>query len=312
MELFKKMFGMLAVLSIGFISCQKDFTIEDGPDPVEPPGVNDSIYLNKLYQVDSVAGVNDSIFLTTFFYDGQKRVQLSTDSIKEAGGWFLFRTEKFQYSGADTIPFKKVTYDYEKALGSADPTAIDSTISYYQYNAAGRNIYDSTVEVEIENDVPPYEYTSTITVKKYQYNGNNIYGEVMVMDEIGTLMRHGRDTSITDVNGNIIASKYYMVNGAVTDLVFTNSFTYDTKIDPFCRLSICRSFDVLPFEESYQLLQGKNNRTKNIILDSGGAPYLEDNTVYTYNSINFPVKHQHTESDYPGIIFKAFYTYRAL
>ena len=312
MKSFKSLFSLLAITGILLTACQKDFVIEEEPDPVDPPA-STGTFLHKIYIVDSIAGLTDTAEIFTYFYDAQKRVTLITDSVIEGSSWVLFKSRKYQYNGTDSLPSRSVSFDYEAAIADNNPLLVDSVVSFHQYDGAGRNSYDSSVSLYVTNDIPPYEYLSITNVRTYQYSGNNIYSAATSSGTGVPTTTYVRDTALTDGNGNVIQSKRYEVEGGVSTLFLTAAFTYDNKVNPFSKISSFRTLNVLPFGETFiDEIQAKNNRLK-ATEDFGSNHFDEDLTgKYTYNSNNLPVKIADEYLNAPGEFYKELFVYRSL
>lgn len=314
MKLFFKFFAIISVIAVSMNSCQKEIS-EDDFEPVDPP-LTDSSYIHKIYWVDSIPGVidRDTAEIITYFYDSQKRVVLITDSITDAGEWLLFKSHKYQYNGNDTLPYRYVYGDYEKVLDYGAIEALDSTITLYQYNAAGKNIYDSSIEVRTVGS-SPWAYNTAKSIRRYQYAGNSIYSENVHTDNNSGDVFQQRDTALTDGNGNILSSKKYNVEAGVSTLEITSTFTYDNKRNPFALLSNFRTLRVLPLGETFTTdMQSTNNRLNALeISESNGFTFNENLTgKYTYNSRNLPVMIKDEYIPYPGEYYTFIFRYRSL
>lgn len=283
MRVLVKLLGFSAVVAMLMISCQKEFTIEDGPDPVDPPvPVNDSNYLDKITIYDSSFGNYNVIRVIAYKYDVQRRVTSIIDS-SEDNGLKPQKHWEYYYNGNDTIPYKSKYYRYG--------TASDTEIVYHYYDANLRRVKDSIIQIS--------GGSQDETITTYTYTGNNIYSLHQNFSGVPYT-----DTTHIDSRGNII----YSVREFGGDEFI---YEFDNHPSPFVRLSNFRALTLYLYGEEfydYFLLRNAANYTKCIErYSTDEQQYVSD---YTYRSDGYPVRKRTVEigfTDYEVEI----YTYRS-
>lgn len=319
---FLKIIVIVFIASVAFIACQKQITAEDLLNPPPQNTAGDSIFLDKIYLVNITAGGSDTGDVVTYYYDNLKRVISIEDTTRDVGyprqPWL---SKKYFYNGTDTIPFKSLFLHFEKSVAYNNPSLTDSVITFFQYDAFGRNQSDSTFS-SIHNQYPtpsdPFASNRYKTIQNYQYTAVKIYRTVVATNVFGFYygyvpLGEQRDTATTDSDGNIQTMKRYSVNSGVSVLEFNSVYTYDNKVNPYYRLSDFRTYSVVPhFEDFSDLFQSKNNRLKTTETDASGNIEEQDLTgQYTYRNDGYPLTLIQT---YPqvGVTYKIIFTYKSL
>ena len=279
-----KLLGFSAVVGMLMISCQKEFTLEDGPDPVDPPvPVNDSNYLDKITIYDSSFGNYNVIRVIAYKYDVQRRVTSIIDS-SEDNGLKPHKHWEYYYNGNDAIPYKSKYYRYG--------TASDTEIVYHYYDVNLKRVKDSVVQITTGSQTE-----STVT---YTYSGNNIYS--LHQNSFGSFT----DTSRVDSRGNIT----YGARGGFDNDKFI--YEFDNHPSPFVRLSNFRALSLYLHGEEYYdyfLLRNAANYTK--CIERYAPDEYEYVNTYTYRADGFPVRKRSEDTDGTGYYEVEIYTYRS-
>jgi hypothetical protein len=315
MKLINRFLVSAGILCLGISACQKDVVPGADNTDLTAGSTGDSIYLHRMYEIDSNAAVEDTFAVYVYSYDASRRVISIVDSSREsnADDWTINGLKTYHYKGADTLPYKSVYYEFEAKNALANLQAIDTHTVFHIYDATGRNVYDSAILVDVVNDLTVFEFEKTIRIRKYQYAANNIYAETLLWDSNRDLISRQRDTAQKDINGNVVSSKRFSISAGVSALTGTSTMTYDNKPSPFARLSNFRTLSVLPFGETFLYeLQSNNNRLAATEDHSGGAGYEEDLTgKYMYNNYHYPIRVISADNS-TGSYWKTVFTYKAL
>ncbi|MBC7937858.1 MAG: hypothetical protein H7Y86_21130 [Rhizobacter sp.] len=317
MKSFKKLTGLGLLLSLAFISCQKDFIIEEEPDPIDPPvTTNASNYLDKIYEIDSIAGVKDTTRKFVYEYDSRKRVSTLTAYIYgNNNNESIFEKYVYYYNANDTLPFKKFHVDYEDVGEQNNILLRDSTTTFYEYDIQGKNLYDSSVWLKHHLNGSSVESYTTIRVNRYQYAGNAVYNNfTTVTDDLGwNYILVGRDSTLRDANGNVLSSKRYDINNGANSLRRTATYTYDNKSSPFALLSNFRTLAVTPpGQTDYNEMQEYNNRITSYEITDDVTTYDIDLTgEFQYHANGYPYRVV-ADDDTPGYYAIYVFTYKSL
>jgi hypothetical protein len=265
----------IAVLFIStLVSCQKEVN-DNIINPVVIPVVNDSIYLDKLFDLyDTGSGVDtQEVFI--FNYDAQKRI--IKWEIRDFNTNDIYTEFFYYYSGNDSIPFKSELREYD--FSGSIP---DTTITYQSFDSNKRITRDSSL-VSRASGTYFYYY-----VTDYSYAGNEKYGyarNIQIFPAPG--INYTKDTATLDASGNILTSKRYKDYGLGYELVSTSSYTYDTHINQFAKQWINKAHQIFPFGETFiwEYMPYNNVNTQvEYIISSGPAPWMNLTNTYTYNS----------------------------
>jgi hypothetical protein len=285
MKSFKRLFSLAAIVCIGLTACQKEFTIEDGPDPIDPPTGNDSIYLDKAYFLFDPGTGLDTVLTSTVHYDNRERVILWADSTIDNPGEPYISTYQYFYNGTDTVPYKVIGL-WDDLLSAND---YDSTIAFFFYEAGGRKIKDSVIYHEYDGS----SGSSSLEIVNYSYGTNKMYGETK--NEIFTpfsSIEMRRDTATLNAAGDIVQNKSYLPVNGVYELAETMNLTFDSKISPFKYLTSYAAHKSFPYQmlELFDHVSQANILTENTstILPNPGT--FTRNSTYIYNSLQLPVK----------------------
>ena len=286
MKLYFKFFVIVSAIGISLISCQKDFTIDDDLNPIDPPdlpALGDSIYLDKIYGIDVSASGVDTLGVFTFNYDANKRVLLLIDSAKDDSGNPLIARFRYFYNGTDTVPYKMVAvWDN---LSTADD--YDSTIAFYYYDATGRKLKDSILYRNYEGGTE----TTSLDIIKYSFGVNKMYGELTSTTFLpfqSTEVR--RDTATLNASGDLVQTTNYVLNGTTFEREETIDFTYDNKINPFKYLSLFKAHYGFPYHafDFIDYVAQANILTEKSLQRSGDIQTRH--STYQYNGLGLPVK----------------------
>lgn len=265
---------LVTMLFYSLVSCQKEIN-DTIINPVVNPAVNDSIYLDKLYELyDAGSGV-DTQEVAIFSYDAQKRI------IKWENRDFhtndIFQLFTYDYSGNDSIPYKS------GLLECGSPGSVpDTTITFHTFDVNQRNLRDSSI-IKRQNGTYIYYYVTDFTYdtdKKYGFARN-----ISIAPSPG--ITYTKDTATIDPSGNILSSKRYKDYGTGFELISTSAYTYDTHINPFAKQWINKAHQIFPFGETfYWEYMPYNNVSTQIeyIISSGPAPWMNLTNTYTYTS----------------------------
>jgi hypothetical protein len=212
-----------------------------------------------------------------------------------------------------TVRVKKIT-----------DTDADGTVSTTEYFYTGNKIsylVDSDgirVNYFYEGDLIVREesYQGTELVEKvfYTYDGSSnlvTYISLDLVDDIGSRITYvhnsngtisfqeysGDTTTQEDLENNgTISNTRYIENGInpITSepQVFTNTFTYDTKNNPFKNVV---GYSKIYFADSFEALNFNNNLLSHSEQIDSDAPYVFETLTYTYNAGNYPTKIIHND-----------------
>ncbi len=286
-------------------SCQKEMSVEN-PSPAPPTIHSDSIYIDRIYEIDITNNVNDTTGIWIYSYDNLKRVVSmilkSTDPLDNSGVKYYY-----SYPGADTIPFK--TMYIEASFASAD-----TVITFHSFDNLKKNIKDSSLH--FQNSLGSY-----YVVRKYQYVNNKIYGlQYSNLIAPGTDYIQQKDTATIDNFENILLSKKYYFNTATSNWELTNttSFTYDNKLSPFKILSNFKTFRIFPTGETfyYELPSFSNklsqSETNSIETGNPNTNNFQHSNTYNNSGQLKTVKINGTYSSSTPDSMKLAYIYRKL
>lgn len=317
-----KILVIVFIISVAFITCQKEISADDIFNPPLQNTVGDSVFLDKIYNLNISGGGADTSIIRTYYYDNLKRVTAIEDSSLDVGDPLKpFFSLKYFYSGTDTLPFKSLFLDYEKSVSLNNPFLTDTVITFFRYDAVGRNQSDSASSFMHDGfgtSSDPFVSNRYKIIQNYQYAYGKIFRKVLTTNVFGVYygyvpLGEQRDTATVDANGNILTMKRYSVNSGVSVLEFNSQYTYDNKVNPYCRLSDFRTYSVVPhFKELSDLFQTKNNRLNAMETDINGNIEKQDLTgQYTYRNDGYPLI---LILDYPqvGETQKIIYTYKSL
>lgn len=274
----KKVIVPAFVAMVLCISCQKE--VDDFGAVVNPPApTNDSIYLDKIYELyDDGTGL-DTVAVIQFNYDAQKRITKWSMTDVVTGPYIDYN---YYYNGSDSLPFKTLFLDY-------DPGTPDTILSFHSYDATGNNLQDSTLISR------PSLGSNSIEIFKYSYAPGKRFGDLRKESlSPGTSVYFYRDTATLDASGNIVSILRYTDELTGTMALYSSAnYSYDNKTNPFARQHIFKAHQqAYSNEESlfYEYMPF-NNMTSHIetITPLGSTP-INENFSLTYNNNNLPVK----------------------
>lgn len=316
--IFRTLSVMTIILSL-LTSCQKEISDTVGNIVPVPPPVSDSNYLSAMYIIVSDGSVTDTTEVFKYFYDNAKRVTSVTDSEFVSHALTGTFNRQYFYNGADTLPFKMININQE-----FDPQLnidiIDTTTTFFYYDATGKLIKDSTIQ--LTTNTVPQQYEIRNSIWNYQYSGNNLFG--YRLDTISTFSSSGtnhsgyieRDTATLDANGNLVSNRRVDYNSITGAVIYTinSTVTYDDKPSPYARLSNFKTYALFPFGETFfNEMPQKNNRLHIIEVNSNSGTYDEDLTgKYSYRSNGFPSQILIPDGTTPGAFEKVIFVYTSL
>jgi hypothetical protein len=294
--------NLLLILStILFISCQKEISAELGTTSTGGGGGNggptvvhtDSIYLQKYVMAyDPFASYADS-FVFIYQYDTFKRVVGGTYNTYQGNTLNSTYTYTYFYNGVDSLPYKYTSLGKDFIYNTGD-----TTIGFSFYDAAGRMIYDSS----INSYTSLTDYYKEKNIDKRQYATANVYYErirTAIVVPPGTYIdNHYKDTGWLDARKNVIRCSSYDYYNSPTyppTINYTGIFTYDTKPSPFSYVNVYKTQIEIPGEKSSLVPQRNNylsDYTENYFFGQPPAPPTVYTSTYThtFNSIGMVTK----------------------
>ena len=297
---YSKLFvAILAVVFI-FISCKKD-SLDD--QPVNP---NTSSYISKITWTDTTSA--SIVYRTqTFQYDNLKRLKLTrtfsnTDTLDY----------NFFYNSNDELPFKLLASHHYQA-GVNNNVDMDTVITYFNYDALGRRIKDSSVNIShgTLSGSGAATYFYSLAVEDYSYAGNKMYGNLWDTSLISVPYSPPlpsditRDTVTFDADGDIILNTEYAAPSflGATTFYITDQVTYDNKLSPFARFKKFspnlfpysgRSTDFNTVWSSKNVLKIYETTIDNTGYDYSLGTIYDFAGLYNYNSDGLPTKINHS------------------
>ncbi len=239
MSIHTLLFSFIAVLVLE--SCQKEFSKEPGGSTPVPQGIPDSIYLDKVVEVWDATDTT----LTQFNYDNLKRVaswkeKYSLNALTESDSLVV----TYYYTNADSLPYKLIAREDKKwASPVVYDISLDSTFLFW--DTQKRLTLDSTLS----------NYTSTsgsFNRSKYISSIQYLPGKIVYQTVPTTLAVFPGggfepptiDTAWLDGNNNIIRDVSYEVFNSIPtqDLMYTGTYTFDSKPNPYLTLNIFKLF----------------------------------------------------------------------
>ncbi len=211
---------------IFFCSCQKELGFEDPVQPADSTTTNDNALLVKYIEIDSTtANSTDTSMIVNFGYDAQQRLQALyiTHSTGPSGVQPAYEKYVYQYNGADTFPYR-----FTHAYGEDSTNfGFTSDITYLFYNAAGKLIFDSTLDYDGFGNY-------SILKKRYSYLNDNIT-ILSSSDDAANPYTEIDSLRITTGNGNIVAlnSAAYSFPDMSPSFSYSSAFSYDNHPNPF-------------------------------------------------------------------------------
>ena len=280
-------------LLLTFGSCQKEITSNELDSSASS---NDSIYLDKVYQLD--LSTMDTIVAVVLTYDSQKRVTAMASPV----GSFDYTNYAYYYNGTDTLPYKST-------LLKQYQNEYDTVVTYHYYDNSKRNLKDS-IHRAFENVIG--DYFNTITVSNYSYSADKRFGfSTYTHLDGGFSSPTGTDTATIDLNNNILFSKHYYESMAIPgtyDLSNTSTISYDTHRSPFSFLSNLMAHQNFPIGETFFFEYLPFNNMLTLDETSTGYNYTYN---YTYGANGLPSTIIAT-STAASTSYKIIYTYRNL
>lgn len=304
MKRIPSLFLLGSILVVIFCACHKDAAVSNNSNnPNNNNTVSDSNYTDRLYIIDSTAAGEDTVQVEIYNYDNLKRVTTIIDTLLNPQRFFALK--KFEYAGTDSLPFKSTLYVH-------DGTAADDTVIIYHYfDATGRLIKDSTINISRS---VTYQVNSEITDisygpgKMYGYSRHKIISVNGIPSASPTWIM--TDTVTLDANGNMAEMISY--DGSSR---FTVTRTFDNHSHPFRRLNIFMCWGHEIFRTRY--LDPSEPNTNNITHVSesatGSQNYTRDYDILnTYYPNGLLKTIAHPEIAGSAEYMKYFFTYKSL
>ncbi len=270
----KNIFPLIVVLFLCtfIISCKKD---SKGTDPLPPVLAHDSVTrLSKYIFIDTQISLSDTAGYMEYLYDSLQRVAKAN--------WYeyinslpsLATTITYYYNNGDSMAYKS-TFTY------TDPLYPEIKTTFYSYDNFLRLIKDSTA-LDSGLIVSNYQYSNTmiIAIGKFTFSNPAFHSYVQI------------DTTFIGSTGDVITAHQWDSDN--NNQYYIDSFTYDSKPNPFYQLNIRSTYSPVPKVERYQnnILQEHNlimasttdpvystvlaGITYKYTYDSSGLPYIED------------------------------------
>ncbi|MEO8770996.1 MAG: hypothetical protein ABI402_12940 [Ferruginibacter sp.] len=285
-------------------SCRKENTASNSnPDPVDSTNNNidttSGTYIDKVFYIDSTSAIQDTTSTTTFLYDNSRRVVWSYDSLKNGNIYEFYISVRYEYAGADTVPFKINEIVYESS------TLIDSIVRYLSYDNTGHIKKDSMIQSSWNSGV---NQNTQYIIKNYDYLPGKIYGlqrSQQIFPTTGAVAIIN-DTATLDANGNIITN----IKNSYGNTRSVTSLSYDNKPNPLRNLSMVETGDIFPdgYASVYVLGRFKNNIIHVSDVRTGVSAGFDDLPIQiTYGNNGYPATyvaaHLSTAGSYEKIAF---------
>ena len=282
-----------------FTSCKKNSVDDNQPNP------DTNNYISKITWTDTTS--TPSVHKTqTFQYDNLKRLNFtrtftSTDTLDY----------NFFYNSNDQLPFKMLASHHYQA-GVNNDVDTDTTITYFNYDALGRRLKDSSVYIShgtlAGSGAATYFYS--LAVEDYSYAGNKMYANLwdttLISDPYSPPLPSDikRDTVTFDADGDIILNTEHSAPAflGATTFYITDQITYDNKLSPFARFKKF-SPNLFPYSggsTDFNTVWGSKNAVKiyETTVDNTGYDYslgtvYDFSGLYNYNSDGLPTKINH-------------------
>lgn len=294
MRALVKLLGFSAVVAMLMISCQKEFTIEDGPDPLDPTA--DSTYIDRFFYFEETAAGLDTMWGYQYKYDNLKRVTEVYYNEDFPANLYMLEY-KYYYQNNDTIPYKMVEYD-----GPAD---LYPQEYYFTFDGQQRIIKDSIRHYNNSGDL------DVLKVINYTYVPGKMYAHTRYTEDFPPSPPQEfieLDTATLNSSGDILSHKKYKEVGGVPELRLISNFTYGTQSGPFTRSSLFKAHHLLPMGETYieELMTHKNLLTQHEEDENGDVSMDETFIGYQYNT-NGMVKEFKTGNAAFPVVVRFFY-----
>jgi hypothetical protein len=297
--------SIISLLCISIFGCKKN-TITDPPSTNPPTPSSNINYLSKSYQLSNKIR-NSSILDTSrwfyYSYDSQKRIINISDSALDLFGGTptSFGKKTFYYNGTDTLA-SRINY-----TGLNSNMGGDTTNTYYQYNAIGQLIIDSTVQSSYDgSNANNIHYIKSKNIRSYSYQGNKVYSTntYTPLQQINLLIAPytEKDTLTQDSKGNTIEDKKRKYNTqGQNDYYSIITYMYDNNPSPYKNFSVDGNTGTINKNNILRKIEfipstGINNPPITYEIDYSGG--------YTYNTNGYP-----TISNFVGL-FNVGYFYR--
>ena len=281
---------------IVFTSCQKDF--EDTANRPNP-GNNEDLYIDTVYEY-SADYPDGPAFTYVYNYDALKRVsEIRVHSTAE--GPVYDGNVVFTYDGNNMQPSSKKLIGYA-ILPGTNEKFFDTSVNYYFYT--NENLIRDSMIYSENNSIGIWGgsgYRKRLFLSKFEYQGSNFFIHHSIDTALINLGNtwptdYTADSVFLDANGNVLRSLHYQgVPWEIQSHSFTETFTYDTKPNPFKKLNIYKTLNKLSHEWSQSDgFQSVNNVIQTLNESTGGT-------------IDYPVTNIYRQSD--GLLEKVIIPY---
>lgn len=300
----------ILVLTIIFISCQNEFSLENGDNTTTTPPalINDSILISRVVGLDTTKiAPLDTLYVANYTYDNLKRVitysYLTYGNTGSVDSAYCFIASK-KYIGNDTLPYLQINL-----IKESNYKRLDS--AFYQY-ATGTStlIKDSTITIDIQ----PASSDIYCIVEKYTSTSNSLTRKLTDYLNNTFLSTDEFTYNFLKQNGNIVTQQDNSF-GANNNF----SCTYDNKINPFFKpgtspYSYAGFFDLKIGDKDADptFYEQKNNV---IEINNSASPSQTHYTFsYRYNSRNYPseviIRNVGSTNNFNQMINKIKFSYR--
>ncbi|MEO8768607.1 MAG: hypothetical protein ABI402_00925 [Ferruginibacter sp.] len=290
------LFALTGFALIIFASCQKEINSDvTSNNYISPPAINDSNYLDKIFDLyDNGSGI-DTQNISVCRYDNLRRLTSISDSIFDSDEINF----TYYYNGTDTLPYKSMYTDVSS-------TNADTEIVYHYFDANQQKIKDSIINISNDGS------SVNVQVINYSYSPGKMYGEIATTGILpSSAPVYSRDTATLDANNNIISSLDYILSGSDYILNRTSNFTYDNHSNPFSKLNMFKSFNRFPNGETlfWEVMCFNNIITQTETTLPPNQYTFNPGFTYTYGQNGLPV----TNTTGSGIYTDTeAYTYKSL
>jgi hypothetical protein len=261
-----KLFVTLAlILSVIFMSCQKEISYED-PNGTGG-GTNTTTVGTKLIRIGSKSGSDTTT--TEYTYNSANRVT-GFKVTGTSGGQQVDQSVDFVRNSSNVITqqvYKDVSLSQYGLTSITTNFTYDATASHYKYGLTTISVLGNT-------------YKDSVV---YIYDASNNLTSSIDYEDAGTGYSPYTKDEYTYTGSNLGSMKSSTYNDTTSTYVvdYTSSFEYDTKINP---LKFVADAPVLGMTTFYSA----NNVTKETAVITSPSSTQSVTSSYTYNSNNMP------------------------
>ncbi|RZK66255.1 MAG: hypothetical protein EOO92_25455 [Pedobacter sp.] len=273
-------------------SCQKEESLENGnlpgvsANPSNPSNTQgDSIYLSKMYRLETTNGVTDTSISIKLTYDAQKRCKDIGTYFRNGSQLQLSELGTCYYNGADTLPYKIEFKYWDNGIPEAE---VDE--KFITYDNVGRKVRDSSIGRTGTT-------VGSKTITTFTYNNDKMYGTTEYTDYNFSSQSYKNKDTATLVNGNIVSNKKYEYNGTTYVYATESNLTYDNFYSPLTLPAFYAALWDYPSGDTYDYLNPSRNNmlTHTERMFSPVAGFSSATFSYQYNARRFATRS--TDSD---------------